>query len=132
MLIERCIFMFKYRIFIISIVFYESINCLAKSLYKGDKDYFPTSHISLKELRDKLNVFNPNAKSEFNDDHTKKHVMLDNDVFDELFDPDKEKNIEDENKPTADEIEKKNEEKKFEDKKNSHLSFLRKTFGIKR
>lgn len=107
----------------------NTVNCAARAFYKGDQDSFPGYNTSPLELRSYMNIFDENPKYEYNKDHTRKNVIFDNDVFDELFGFEDFKKI-----PvhvvTEDEIQREKDQCEFDQKKDKEASFLRRILGI--
>ncbi|ELQ76610.1 hypothetical protein THOM_0326 [Trachipleistophora hominis] len=113
-------------------LFIRLVMSLASSVYKGEGKYYRGRYISLKDMRSKINVYDPDAKDEYNEDHTKKNVIMDNEAFDMFFRPDERKQDENEHVLTEEELKTKQKMKEFEDEKNTYLVFLRRKYGIKR
>lgn len=113
-------------------LFMGLIMSLASSVYRGEGGDYRGRHIDLRDIRSKLNVYDSDAKSEYNEDHTKRNVIMDNDTFDMFFRPDEGEKREDEYIPTKDELKAEENMREFEDDKDKYLSFLRKEFGITR
>ena len=103
------------------------INTLDDPIFKGDADYFNTN-VTIKEIKNKLNVFSRH-KSEFNPDHTQKHVLMHNDDFDAIFGPPEGMTVK-VHVPDSQEIQRQKEAAEFEYEKNENMSYLRRKLGI--
>lgn len=110
-------------------IFLESIFSFAKAKFKGDQDSFNENSLTPRQLLKLMNIFDENPKLEYNKDHTRKHVVFDNDVFDRLFGNEERETIP-VHVPSEEEVKDKKKKEEFEVKKDKNSSFIRRILGI--